>query len=603
MRILAIRGENLASLAERFEIDFEGELLRGAGLFAITGETGAGKSTILDALCLALYDNFPRVGSQGGDAGALDSSGQPISASDPRSILRRGASRGFAEVDFLARNGLRYRARCELMRARGKATGNLQPRARSLHEIDDAGTLIAPVASGVEPVREKIVELTDLTFEQFRRTVLLAQGDFDAFLRADSKERAELLEKITGASIYAIISKRVFQRTKDAENSVATLKQRLDDIRLLDAESRAALSSQIQDAEDKRARLQQARETALIELRRHEAIAAAQTRAAHATDERDAVLAELDSLAEIRARLALLEKAEPLRALAQQQEKSERALRDARAAQESAQSNESAAQKFELDLREREHIAAAAFELADSQLQYFAPLWSQSESLNSRIGVATKESARAQENALATQKNLDEKQQAHAELAQQLRQLRSDLQEARNLMERLSSARPLHEQWPDIEDWLEKRSGFAFQCANNKARLSQLAQDIGRSDALLALLEAADAKDREGRDRLAAKIEERDLALTALDEICGAAASTQIGNEFSIGCAALDDREPSPRGDALKFSSDGRSRRRQSRRTGGGDRHCLLATVARARGGAAGRNGAFGGACRRDVIE
>ncbi len=283
MRILAIRGENLASLADRFEIDFEREPLRGAGLFAITGETGAGKSTILDALCLALYDNFPRVGSQGGDAGALDSSGQPISASDPRSILRRGASRGFAEVDFLARNGLRYRARCELMRARGKATGNLQPRARSLHEIDDAGTLIAPVASGVEPVREKIVELTDLTFEQFRRTVLLAQGDFDAFLRANSKERAELLEKITGASIYAIISKNVFQRTKEAENGVATLRQRLADIRLLDAESRVGLSSQIQDAEDKRARLQQARETALIELRRHETIAAAQTRAAHAT--------------------------------------------------------------------------------------------------------------------------------------------------------------------------------------------------------------------------------------------------------------------------------------------------------------------------------
>ena len=238
LRILAICGEKLASLADRFEIDFEREPLRGAGLFAITGETGAGKSTILDALCLALYDNFPRVGSQGGDAGALDSSGQPISASDPRSILRRGASRGFAEVDFLARNGLRYRARCELMRARGKATGNLQPRARSLHEIDDAGTLIAPVASGVEPVREKIVELTDLTFEQFRRTVLLAQGDFDAFLRANSNERAELLEKITGASIYAIISKHVFQRTKDAENGVVTLKQRLDDIRLLDAESR-----------------------------------------------------------------------------------------------------------------------------------------------------------------------------------------------------------------------------------------------------------------------------------------------------------------------------------------------------------------------------
>lgn len=55
MRILAIRGENLASLAARFEIDLAAGPLGTTGLFAITGETGAGKSTILDALCLALY--------------------------------------------------------------------------------------------------------------------------------------------------------------------------------------------------------------------------------------------------------------------------------------------------------------------------------------------------------------------------------------------------------------------------------------------------------------------------------------------------------------------------------------------------------------------
>ena len=55
MRILAIRGQNLASLSARFDIDLARGLLAGTGLFAITGDTGAGKSTILDALCLALY--------------------------------------------------------------------------------------------------------------------------------------------------------------------------------------------------------------------------------------------------------------------------------------------------------------------------------------------------------------------------------------------------------------------------------------------------------------------------------------------------------------------------------------------------------------------
>ena len=194
MRILAIRGANLASLAEGFAIDFDSEPLRSAGLFAITGETGAGKSTILDAICLALYDKFPRVVAAGASEGAPDPSGETLGSGDPRTILRRGAGRGFAEVDFIGKDGLRYRARCDLQRARGRASGALQKRVRSLWRIDEAGEIVAAVESGIEPVNARVVELTDLTFDQFRRTALLAQGEFDAFLRADAKERAELLE-------------------------------------------------------------------------------------------------------------------------------------------------------------------------------------------------------------------------------------------------------------------------------------------------------------------------------------------------------------------------------------------------------------------------
>ena len=91
MRILAIRGENLASLAEPFALEFEQEPLRSCGLFAITGETGAGKSTILDALCLALYDTFPRVEATEGSERAPDPSGELLAMRDPAPILRRGA--------------------------------------------------------------------------------------------------------------------------------------------------------------------------------------------------------------------------------------------------------------------------------------------------------------------------------------------------------------------------------------------------------------------------------------------------------------------------------------------------------------------------------
>ena len=78
MQILAIRGENLASLAAPFELNLMAEPLSGAGLFAVTGETGSGKSTILDALCLALYDQYPR-GLVGRREQAPDPSGEPLS--------------------------------------------------------------------------------------------------------------------------------------------------------------------------------------------------------------------------------------------------------------------------------------------------------------------------------------------------------------------------------------------------------------------------------------------------------------------------------------------------------------------------------------------
>ena len=208
MRILAIRGENLASLARPFELDLTAEPLAGAGLFAITGETGSGKSTILDALCLALYGEYPRV-AVGRQEKVPDPSGKELSISDGRAILRRGAASGFAEVDFIVQDGIGYRARWAVARARGKANGRLQDPQRSLKRLDDDSA----VAEGITSVLKEVEARTDLTFEQFRRTVLLAQGDFDLFLLADERDRAELLEKVTVTEIYGSISALVRQGT------------------------------------------------------------------------------------------------------------------------------------------------------------------------------------------------------------------------------------------------------------------------------------------------------------------------------------------------------------------------------------------------------
>ena len=211
MRVLAIRGGNLASFATPFEIDFLAEPLASAGVFAITGPTGSGKSTLLDALCLALYHRTPRLAYAEGRGVALpDVADSTLGAADARQVLRRGTSQGFAEADFRGIDEENYRARWEVSRAHGKASGRLQAAKCTLTRLRDSTS----VGRTLSEVREAIEQRIGLSFEQFQRSVLLAQNEFAAFLRADSTERADLLEALTGTQVYAELSKRCFERAK-----------------------------------------------------------------------------------------------------------------------------------------------------------------------------------------------------------------------------------------------------------------------------------------------------------------------------------------------------------------------------------------------------
>lgn len=119
MKILAIRGCNLASLAGEFEIDLAHGPLAAAGVFAIVGPTGAGKSTLLDAMCVALFDRTPRLTNHSRVVvGRGEDDVSALGAQDVRSLLRRGASQGWAEVDFESGDARRYRARWSVRRAR-----------------------------------------------------------------------------------------------------------------------------------------------------------------------------------------------------------------------------------------------------------------------------------------------------------------------------------------------------------------------------------------------------------------------------------------------------------------------------------------------------
>lgn len=232
MKILTIRLKNLASIEGTFEIDFQAEPLRSAGIFAISGPTGAGKSTILDALCLALYDKTPRFSASVESLYMSDIGESRVNQADVKNILRRGTGEGFAEVDFLGVSGHCYRSRWSVRRTGSRANGALRSQTIQVTDL----TANQELQGTRKELLAQLVTLVGLTYEQFTRTVLLAQNDFATFLKSRESAKAELLEKLTGTEIYSRISSEIYLRSKTADAELNQLKSNATLIELLSEE-------------------------------------------------------------------------------------------------------------------------------------------------------------------------------------------------------------------------------------------------------------------------------------------------------------------------------------------------------------------------------
>ena len=202
MKILTIRLRNLNSLKGEQELNLAQNLLPFRGLFAIVGRTGAGKTTLLDAVTLALYGKVARYG---GDK--------------PENVMNRESGECSAEVEFLLPAG-KFRATWQMRRARSRPDGALQTPKRYVY--DSEGN---PLAEQVKDANAKIEELTGLDYERFLRSAMLAQGDFDRFLSAKPAERSELLEALTGTSIYSRIGKRPSGRPNEKKRKSSAWKR------------------------------------------------------------------------------------------------------------------------------------------------------------------------------------------------------------------------------------------------------------------------------------------------------------------------------------------------------------------------------------------
>ncbi len=218
MKIIGVKFQNLNSLKGVHEIRFDEPPFSESNLFVITGPTGAGKTTILDAITAALYGRVHRH-----DRDAYES-------------MTRHTFESFSETEFEAGDMI-YRARWSAKRGK-RQPADAKPKIEM--ELSNAVTGEILASGSLRIVQQQIVDVCGLDYDQFLRSVMLSQGDFTRFLKATESERSELLEKITDTGIYSQISSFVFEKAKAEQTELQRQLSRLNDVRLLTDEELTA---------------------------------------------------------------------------------------------------------------------------------------------------------------------------------------------------------------------------------------------------------------------------------------------------------------------------------------------------------------------------
>ncbi|SNC67008.1 exonuclease SbcC [Hymenobacter gelipurpurascens] len=422
MKILRVRFFNLNSLRGEHEVNFGTSPLAESGLFAITGATGAGKTTILDAITLALYGQMPRHELGG-----------------PEQAMSHGTGESWAEVEFEV-NGRRYRSKWGQYRARKKPEGKLQPPTMELSEQPETPTgeateqwpILEDYKSKVPP---RVAELSGLEYKQFLRSVLLAQGDFTRFLKSTAGERAQLLEKITDTKKYSDISRAAYERAKHETQQVEQLRAGLagvvllspEDVTFLEGEV-TSLHTQLETATSIQKRLLDVQAW----LRRLQELRTQQERSKARLQQ---LTAQADTLAPLRQRMQLHTQAAPFAtdwALLRQADEHVRRLR-----QEAAQLQD----RLPLLQQQRQEAYAArtaaqvAYEAAEATRREQEPKLVEAEKLDFQMQEA--------------QKQLLLSKQEYEEKNEQCKRLKAAAEHA------VSHARALREQVRDLSKWLE----------------------------------------------------------------------------------------------------------------------------------------------------
>jgi exonuclease SbcC len=225
MKINKISFTNVNSLKGSHTIDFDQRPISDAGIFAIVGPTGAGKSTILDVITLALYNKVPRFGA--------------VSKNDIEklgSIITYATNDASAAVTYTVK-GVTYRSSWSIQKNRNNNWNDYHMELVNVTDFES----IYPINKSEVP--NSNAQIIGLDFNQFVKSILLSQGDFDQFLKSNAKDRAELIEKITGTTIYRTLGLKAFEKSKQYLEQIKFLQLQLDQKKLMSDEDIKAIDA------------------------------------------------------------------------------------------------------------------------------------------------------------------------------------------------------------------------------------------------------------------------------------------------------------------------------------------------------------------------
>lgn len=230
MRIRKLTFSNINNLKGQHSVDFTSEPLDNAGLFAITGPTGSGKSTLLDVITLALFNKIPRF-NKALSKNEINNSG---------SVVTHHTTEATATVEYDIK-GQVFTSSWSISTTK---SGNLKDYEMFIY--DHKGQPLDLKKSEVPAHNEAII---GLNYDQFVKSILLSQGEFAQFLKANKNERGELLENITGTTIYRKLGIRTYEKWKAAKEQLEAESVAIQDIKILSEEDRTTLETEAKTLE------------------------------------------------------------------------------------------------------------------------------------------------------------------------------------------------------------------------------------------------------------------------------------------------------------------------------------------------------------------